>query len=487
MEAEPGSERAERLAQVGLLFWNVGVFAVQTGDRGPLERLTAALDRDLSPSGLGVVFARWRDDQRRIAPADNRIAIRATWIRDSAVDKRFEVEHVRYGDFDAAKAREFLEAHVRVMVESAAQAEAISRDHVPATTGLKRGMRSARNPKVARVAPVPGDGDPVDPVHAAYAEAIALGKDAPWEWMGSSFVFGLRVPGDSAIYWCSVMGAGGEFEGMALYRGDRGFEALYDLFNQRNPDEAVYGRDGLLVAFSRFDEVDADEVERIRSSGLRPRKNGPWPQLQEMREGRLPRVLPPEHAARMTTYLRAGRQAAHKMRHLLEACGPEPGRLQPVFTLQDDVLTFSMQAPLAVPAPLFPAVDKVAVTKLLRTAKRVPSAMEFDGIPMPMRVADEDGWEYVPTVFLLADPARGRLLPPTLERPETRYATCAKSLLGILQNARILPKQLLVGRDWVFDALLPTARALGMQLHRVEELPQLAHAREEFEAHHRKL
>lgn len=110
------------------------------------------------------------------------------------------------------------------------------------------------------------------------------------------------------------------------------------------------------------------------------------------------------------------------------------------------------------------------MARLLAKADRADAVLEFGGVAMPARIEDDDGFEYVPYLFLAADATTGVLLPPRITEIGTREAECAAHLLGILSEAEVLPREIHVVSDWIERGIAPTAEALSIRLVRCSEM-----------------
>ncbi len=292
----------------------------------------------------------------------------------------------------------------------------------------------------------------------------------PWEWLLDRDVFGVRVADDAETYWCSVMGAGGEFFGIGVYRGDESFAAFRAMQDGSDPYAGMCGFDGFLFSFVDRDELDAQGVKRAKDSGLKFRGSAAWPQLEEVKYGRLPRQFGEERTPRATVLLATILEGALAMRdpQLRESVDLD-GEL-PVFELEGTALRRTFARPDSPRAKSYPAVDQLAVARAARLP-RANEPFEFDVFAIPARVADDEGWEYAPVLFMAAGAHSGRPLPPEAAAPELRLESCAKNLLAVFGEVGVLPAELHVQRHWIFDALKPTAQALDIKLDLREELP----------------
>ncbi len=303
----------------------------------------------------------------------------------------------------------------------------------------------------------------------SFAAAQRVHEIQPWEWLLDRDVFGVRVADDVETYWCSVMGAGGEFYGIGVYRGDAAFAVFRAIQDGSDPYAGMCGFDGFLFSFVDRDELDAQGLKRAKDSGLKFRGRAAWPQLEEVRHGRLPRHFGEERAPRATALLATILEGALAMKdsQLRESVDLD-GEL-PVFELQGNVLRSSFARPIPPRAKDYPSVDQLAVARAAKLP-RANEPFEFDVFAIPARVADDEGWEYAPVLFMAAGAHTGRPLPPEAGAPELRLESCARNLLAVFGGIGLLPAELHVQRQWIFDALKPTAQALDLKLELREHL-----------------
>jgi len=126
-----------------------------------------------------------------------------------------------------------------------------------------------------------------------YTMAEELQDMSPWNWMYESEVFGVKIPGTDRIYFVSVMGAEGQFEAIAAYRGRQGLAQFFQFQEEVEtmPPETIFTIPHLMLSFTDRNELDREQLDSIRSTGLKFRGAGNWPRLEINEPGYLP-VLP---------------------------------------------------------------------------------------------------------------------------------------------------------------------------------------------------
>ena len=105
------------------------------------------------------------------------------------------------------------------------------------------------------------------------------------------------------------MGSGGTLFGLAVYRGDVGFDFHRRVQREElAEEEALYGQDALTLVFADRQDLSKPELRRLREHGRSFRGRGRWPQFRSHTSGRLPVELTEAEAQRM---LHTIRQAIH--------------------------------------------------------------------------------------------------------------------------------------------------------------------------------
>ena len=93
-----------------------------------------------------------------------------------------------------------------------------------------------------------------------------------WQKVDDSFLIGIRVPSDTDIYWCSLMGKDEDLYGISLYKGASGLYS-YDYIVQKDeehPDpEMATVQDTILVTLDEeeiFSEAHEEFVKQVENS-----------------------------------------------------------------------------------------------------------------------------------------------------------------------------------------------------------------------------
>ena len=127
-------------------------------------------------------------------------------------------------------------------------------------------------------------------INKIYRAAKLICDLKPWEELSETDIFGVKMPGSGVIWFVSVMGGMGEFPAIAAYKGHEGLAGFNNI--QENapnlPETAIMTVPHLLLSFSDRDELDRENLEAVRKSGVTFRGRGKWPRFEEIIPGFLP-------------------------------------------------------------------------------------------------------------------------------------------------------------------------------------------------------
>ncbi|MBK8180832.1 MAG: hypothetical protein IPK67_18455 [Planctomycetes bacterium] len=297
---------------------------------------------------------------------------------------------------------------------------------------------------------------------------------APWQWMSDADVFAVEDPATGVANWCSVMGAGGETFGLAVYLGQEGYDVLQRTRSGESfQDEAAFGQPALVLMFVDRGELSKECSALIRRSGVVFRGRGAHPLIESHAANRIPRAPTDAELRTMTSTLIVASVVCR-----LSAVIPEPllpdeqGRLslsKYAPGLAEDDVTFDRIAPPAPPQRTLPAIDTEAVFRLRRETSIVAMEIECDLFPA-LAIIQERGVEpYVKS---------GRVLCCELGHPKDRDAHAQEQFLKLLDTLKARPSVVYLRRPSLEQVLRPICKLLGIRLEQVAELRTLDPARE---------
>ncbi|WP_074949336.1 DUF7309 domain-containing protein [Alicyclobacillus macrosporangiidus] len=327
---------------------------------------------------------------------------------------------------------------------------------------------------------------------ALYDAAVAFRNLAPWQWMYDDALFAVEDPDTGQIGYCSVMGAIGEFFGLAVFPGEAGWRSLHRLMDDDEPspaaeEERVYGQFALIASFEGSRDVTEQDRAVMKQLGLRFRGENAWPVFRSHRPGYVPWYLTRDEAKFLSIALSQATTVASRVRQqpdLLEP--PQPNQILTRRRVQDgaafewiDVWTETPQ--ITPPAPAVPTVrvDEVTLKRIRRQASR-KGEWEVDIFYAPF-VIQEGERPMFSKMLMCVDHASGMILQVHAAGHQTYAQESVDKLVEILRAGRC-PEAFLIQRPEVGALLRPLAEGLGIELREEDWLPALEEAREALES-----
>ncbi|WP_236011730.1 DUF6930 domain-containing protein [Alicyclobacillus fructus] len=326
---------------------------------------------------------------------------------------------------------------------------------------------------------------------ALYDAAIEFRNLAPWQWMYDDALFAIEDPDTGQIGYCSVMGALGEFHGLAVFPGEAGWRSLHRLMQDNElssaaEEERVYGQFALIASFESSRDVTEQDRAVMKQLGLRFRGENAWPVFRSHRPGYLPWYLTRDEAKLLTVALSQATVVASRIRQqsdLLEP--PQPNQILTRRRVKDgtsfewiDVWTETPQYTLSASEIPPIRVDEVILKRIRRQETR-RGEWEVDIFYAPFAV-EEGERPMFPRMLMCVDHASGIVLQVHAAAHETYAQESVDKLLETML-AGGCPATFLFQRPEVGTLLRPIAEGLGIELRQEDWLPALEEAREALE------
>ncbi|WP_198038618.1 plasmid pRiA4b ORF-3 family protein [Planococcus lenghuensis] len=128
-------------------------------------------------------------------------------------------------------------------------------------------------------------------------EMVELRELEPWKWLYDDEIFVVEDPVHGTPLFVSVLGAGGEEFGLAVYIGEEGYESLLNTMSQSMPtEELVFGQRSILASFSDRDELEKDDLQLLKDLGRSFRGKKKWPMFRSFVPGYYPWTIDAEEA-----------------------------------------------------------------------------------------------------------------------------------------------------------------------------------------------
>ncbi|QUH25067.1 DUF7309 domain-containing protein [Serpentinicella alkaliphila] len=140
-----------------------------------------------------------------------------------------------------------------------------------------------------------------------FEAAKGLNKIKPSEWIEENEVFGIKLPNQKGILFCSVLGKNKEAYGIELYEGAHGIESYFKLVSKRYDleEEKIYIKKCIRLTFEDRKAISKDDYELIKLSEVIFRGKNQWPKFEYLEPGFVPRGLTTEELFLMTDAIKA--------------------------------------------------------------------------------------------------------------------------------------------------------------------------------------
>jgi hypothetical protein len=314
--------------------------------------------------------------------------------------------------------------------------------------------------------------------------AIALKKEAPWEWMQEDEIFGILNPETNQIGYVSIMGALGEHLALGLYLGSEGLHGFWKMSLGEGGDNPTLALEipHLQASFEDRNTLSAKDREVIKTLGLKFRGRQAWPMFRSIVPGCLPWFVTSEETRFLSLALE---QAMDVIPRLSE----EPDLLEP--DLEDQYLVrvqteegwvdeWLTAEPFRTGPP--PPVDAQRVAEMRRTLRREEFALEADLFALHTQIIEKgDPRPYLPYTLLVVEADSGFILgielliaQPSLDAV---WQQTTARFLDALTRMGSLPSLIVVRDERLYQLLVPVAASLGIQLRVSRRLPALDEAR----------
>jgi hypothetical protein len=313
-----------------------------------------------------------------------------------------------------------------------------------------------------------------------YRAADAFRDLAPWEWMDDDRIFGVQCPETGQIYYCCVLGALKEVFALIAYEGAEGLEGYLKTLSGEITAGPLITEHQLCLA-ATFDDRSCQEprdLAVIRDLGLKYRGRNAWPLFRHHMPGLFPWHLSAAQAGALATCLEQGVDVLSRYagdRRLLT--GPAMGRhLVRVLETSPDGETkwcdkTLVPAPLQHNAPNIP-INEIGIARLRRSPKKHSGDWEIGYAYFPACIQEHrEERPYMTRLLVIVDVQSRFILSMGLEAPDKHLPAFRDTLLSCLEEAQQWPQRFLVNHENAATLAAPIAKALGITLKRVDDLP----------------
>jgi hypothetical protein len=320
-----------------------------------------------------------------------------------------------------------------------------------------------------------------------YEAAIRIKDVAPWTWMVETDVFGVQNPETGDLGFVSVMGMRGEHFAVSLYLGAKG---LYGFWEFEENSESI-SPDRLLeipqlqASFEDRDELQNQDRALIKTLGLKFRGKKAWPNFRSFRAGFMPWHLEAGEVRFLTHALHQLAEVAPRFKanpDLFDLNDSEQylvrvPKSKAASSWEDQAMTVLLPEPTSIQLLMDPQL--LAHLKLIQQ-KNLRLEIDLCIFPAPMR--DQGDRPYFAYILLIVDVQSGMVLCHEMFQPlpslEEMWGKVPLTVAQTLASASIVPKEIAVSSELVFQLLQPLAKSLNIKLKTMPFLPMLSQVQE---------
>jgi hypothetical protein len=321
-----------------------------------------------------------------------------------------------------------------------------------------------------------------------YEAAKEFGKLETWKWMTDSDIFGVQNPANGEIGYCCIMGMAEEVYGLSAYRGSNGLEGYLKVeCDEVSPEdvETIFMQDSLTVFYENRDLVQKEDMEVIRSLGLKFRGRNAWPVFREYKPGYYPWFFTGEQAHFFRILLEQAIDVALRFkldRALLSYKSRDrflvrvPSQAQGRIVWRDEWL-----APAPIEREELPpgSLDEIRIRRVKGKSKAHQGTLEIDCFLTPAPVQERpDERPFYPDAVVIIEERSGIVTELQLDNHGERGKTLQETFLRHIETTKSIPKNVLVRKEEVFRFLEPLAAELEFGLTMTEKLSHMDNFKE---------
>ncbi len=319
-----------------------------------------------------------------------------------------------------------------------------------------------------------------------YDVAVEFKKLKCWNWVLDSDVFGIQNPANSEIGYCCITGYLGQHFALVVYLGTAGLEIYLKARSgqmSENPLDMFADQNCLMASFEDRETLSKEDRAVIKGLGLRFRGRNQWPQFRSYQPGHPPWNLNKDEAEYLTLALQQATEvllrfredpdmldSPEKSRHLVRV----PEKIDGEYRWTDEWLE---PKPLEENSePAIPPINEIRLQRIKKTVKRKGGSWQIDFFFTPAPVKDGDEKPYYPYAVLYVDSHQGIVLNVNMMNPADYMIEIPNSLMGVIENAQVIPNEILVKKEKTLELLNLIASRLGIRLRLVDRLEMLEQA-----------
>ncbi len=331
-----------------------------------------------------------------------------------------------------------------------------------------------------------------------YSLAVAYRNTKPWEFMTEDELFGVEDPVTGVVNYCMVTGELDEHRALIVTLGPEGLGQYFDAIRrmqtcvgaleEMDAGFSMMTAPQVQVSFEDRQYLFPEDLQVIKSLGLRFRGRMNWPMFRNFEPGRAPWFITPETARILAVCLEQTLAFIEQLDWVdaqYQQNAQELSGKLPVRYMDGDVWALRWD----VPDPVFPEYEYPVDGALLEErGRRLPKSdvvMEVHLTVLPAPVEEGPLPPYLPYLLTLGDSESGMMLGQRMLIAKPSQEELLRSLhlevLAMFEELNLRPKRALVATERLYRLLSQPFVHLGVPLKRRDHLPMTESAIELFQ------
>ncbi|MCX7795115.1 MAG: hypothetical protein N2380_01125 [bacterium] len=310
-----------------------------------------------------------------------------------------------------------------------------------------------------------------------------------WEWMSPMNIFGVQDPNTGKTCYFNVITFLEEdvnLYTLALYPGDSGLISLLDILSERhNEEEQFYFNDIIVVQFSDRKFLTKEDLEIIKSLGLKFRGKSEWISFKRMLPGRLPRIINKEEANLLLSTLEQVIDICLMFRDKPELSERDETLVRTSEKVGSNINWKDTWVELEYPVEELTIYNTSEIIETIKNFIRPQRTLEewaIDFLFLSSPVKDDENSEeaYFPYFGLLINNVTGLGINFGVYKysSEERLTYPVELFINTVEMTKRLPKSIFVRDIDIYNILSEIARPLNIEINLVEEIEQIENFKE---------
>lgn len=316
-------------------------------------------------------------------------------------------------------------------------------------------------------------------------QAAAMFKDfAPWEWMEDSDILGVKDPESGEVGYCCILGAAGQLYGILVYLGSEGlslFEGIQSGAISTEDEDLHTMQKCLALTFDDRDMLDKSDLAVIKDLGLKFRGRGVWPSFRSHQPGFAPYYLSGSEARFLDLALHYVMGVSERVRENENLLVPPKAGSYLVGSLSEEN-GHAWRDEWITPVPFvreaaIPRIDELRLARIRSQCRKTNQVWEIDCFFAPF-IVEEGERPFFPYIALYAVHKERYVLGFVLAKYSEFPQVFLDNFLGTLEQIKVLPEEIIVRKDAVYNLFEPALRGLEVKLKMARSLKAIDHAKE---------